>query len=560
MSKRFQVDPFDLLGQKEPFPIAMHLPGKVQLKLEIAWNSFHQNFFSGIPVFFQRARMPKDAPKARIFRGCRVEGRIPRKAILAAGLWHVAIFVMPWPQLPAAPKHDNPFENTVLTWSGPVEDLPLVNIPKSKPKAVAKREVDEAPPAKGADAYHPRQNIFTDPVHPTHPRQTLVNPAAPAEAPKILPTLPNIVQLADTPGPARPRLEISQQTLAKLRPHEVKRKATTDAPNPDLPNLEQRPAEISLAAAPTPAKPKLEINAGSAPRLAEKTQEGEVVPPPEVAATNPGTAGGPANTLIALSAAPAPPAPVVAVPQGNLAARVSISPEGRQPGTPGGTGTAPSGVTVASNTGSDLGGGGRSDIGISISGGNPRPKASISGLGDGRNLSLSKSVAAAKRPDANAAVEDLPDRTGPPDFAALPPGAKPESIFSSRHVYQMNVNMPNLNSVTGSWIIRFSELHLAGARRDPGNVSAPVPVLKVDPKYPQMLIEEHVEGEVILYGVIRPDGTVDSIQLVKGIDEQLDANSITAFSQWKFEPATREGQPVPLEAIVHIPFRGPGRP
>jgi len=207
-----------------------------------------------------------------------------------------------------------------------------------------------------------------------------------------------------------------------------------------------------------------------------------------------------------------------------------------------------------------LGGGGRSDIGISISGGNPRPKASISGLGDGRNLSLSKSVAAAKRPDANAAVEDLPDRTGPPDFAALPPGAKPESIFSSRRVYQMNVNMPNLNSVTGSWIIRFSELHLAGARRDPGNVSAPVPVLKVDPKYPQMLIEEHVEGEVILYGVIRPDGTVDSIQLVKGIDEQLDANSITAFSQWKFEPATREGQPVPLEAIVHIPFRGPGRP
>ena len=560
MSKRFQVDAFDLLGQKEPFPIAMHLPGKVQLKLEIAWNSFHQNFFSGIPVFFQRARMPKDAPKARIFRGCRVEGRIPRKAILAAGLWHVAIFVMPWPQLPAAQKHDNPFENTVLTWSGPIEDLPLVNIPKTKPKAVAKGEVNEAPPAKGADAYHPRQNIFTDPVHPTHPRQTLVNPAAAPAAPKILPTLPNIVQLADTPGPARPRLEISQQTLAKLRPHEVRRKATTDAPNPDLPNLEQRPAEISLAAAATPAKPMLEINAGSAPRLAEKTQEGEVVPPPEVAATNPGTAGGPTNTLIALSAAPAPPAPVVAVPQGNLAARVSISPGGRQPGTPGGTGTAPSGATVASNAGSDLGGGGRSDIGISISGGNPRPKASISGLGDGRNLSLSKSVAAAKRPDANAAVEDLPDRTGPPDFAALPPGAKPESIFSSRRVYQMNVNMPNLNSVTGSWIIRFSELHLAGARRDPGNVSAPVPVLKVDPKYPQMLIEEHVEGEVILYGVIRPDGTVDSIQLVKGIDEQLDANSITAFSQWKFEPATREGQPVPLEAIVHIPFRGPGRP
>ena len=560
MSKRFQVDPFDLLGQKEPFPIAVYLPGKVQLKLEIAWNSFRQNFFSGIPVLFQLTRVPKDAPKVRIFRGCRVEGRIPRKAILAAALWHIAIFVMPWPQLPAAQKRDNPFEGTVLTWSGPVEDLPLVNIPKAKPKVAAKRQANETPPAKGADAYHPRQNIFTDPVHPTHPRQTLVNPAAPPDAPKILPTLPNIVQLAEAPGPARPRLEISEQTLAKLRPHEVKRKATTDSPSSDLPNLEQRAAEMSLAAVSTPAKPRLEINAGSAPRLAERTQEGEVVPPPEVAATNPAAAGGPSNTLIALSAAPAPPTPVVAIPQGNLAARVSVSPEGKQPGVPGGTGTAPSGATAASNAGADLGPGSGSDIGISISGGSPRPKAGVSGLGEGRNLSFSKSVAALKRPDPNATVEDLPERTGPPNFTALPPGAKPEQIFSSRHVYQMNVNMPNLNSVTGSWIIRFSELHLAGAKRDPGNVSAPVPVLKVDPKYPQTLIEEHVEGEVILYGVIRPDGTVDSIQLVKGIDEQLDANSITAFSQWKFEPATREGQPVPLEAIVHIPFRGPGRP
>ena len=552
MFKKFQVDPFDLLGQREPFPVAVYLPGRVQLKLEIAWNSFHQNFFSGIPVFFQRTRVPKDAPRVRIFRGCRVEGKIPRKAILAAALWHVAIFVVPWPQLPAAQKRGNPFENTELTWSGPIEDLPLVNIPKAKPKAVARREVREAPPAKGADAYHPRQTIFTDPVHPTHPRQTLVNTAAPPEA-------PNVVQLAATAGPARPRLEISEQTLAKLRPHEVKRKATTDAPSPDLPNLEQRPAAMSLASVPTPATPKLEINAGSAPRLAEKTREGEVVPPPEVTAASSSMGGGPSSTLIALSAAPAPPAPVVTVPQGNLAARVSISPEGKQPGVPAGSGTAPSRANDASSAAADLGGGGKSDIGVSISGGNPRPKATVSGLGDGRDLSFSKSVAAVKRPDPNATIEDLPDRTGPPNFAALPPGAKPEQIFSARHVYQMNVNMPNLNSVTGSWIIRFSELHLAGAKRDTGNVSAPVPVLKVDPKYPQTLIEEHVEGEVILYGVIRPDGTVDSIQLVKGIDEQLDANSITAFSQWKFEPATREGQPVPLEAIVHIPFRGPSR-
>lgn len=123
----------------------------------------------------------------------------------------------------------------------------------------------------------------------------------------------------------------------------------------------------------------------------------------------------------------------------------------------------------------------------------------------------------------------------------------------------MNVNMPNLNSVTGSWIIHFSELHLPGAVRTSGEVIAPGPLRKVDPKYPQDLMKDHVEGEVILYGVIRPDGAVDSVQLVRGIDEQLDANAIVAFRQWKFHPATKDGQPVAIEAIVHIPFRGPER-
>ena len=88
-------------------------------------------------------------------------------------------------------------------------------------------------------------------------------------------------------------------------------------------------------------------------------------------------------------------------------------------------------------------------------------------------------------------------------------------------------------------------------------IAEPTPLHKVDPKYPPTLIADHVEGEVILYAVIRRDGSVDSIQIVKGIDEQLDANSMSALAQWKFRPATKQGEPVELEAIVHIPFRLP---
>ena len=201
---------------------------------------------------------------------------------------------------------------------------------------------------------------------------------------------------------------------------------------------------------------------------------------------------------------------------------------------------------------------GKNGMDVSISGGQPPANNGISGSGVPLKLSLPDSHALILKPEAHAKTVDAPERTGPPNFAALPPSAQPEQIFASKKVYKMLVNMPNLNSATGSWILNFSELstntqcpHLAS------DVSAPGPVRKVDPKYPPTLIKEHVEGEVVLYAVIRADGSVDSIQLVRGIDEQLDANAMQALSQWKFRPAIKQGTPVDLEAIVHIPFHAP---
>jgi protein TonB len=124
--------------------------------------------------------------------------------------------------------------------------------------------------------------------------------------------------------------------------------------------------------------------------------------------------------------------------------------------------------------------------------------------------------------------------------------------------------MPNLSSAMGSWILSFTELREddpvrgtpAGAMPGPmADLIGPVPLRKVDPKYPPALIQEKIEGEVVLYAIIRRDGTVDSIQLVSGLDDQLDTNAMEALSRWKFRPGERAGSPVELEAIVHIPFR-----
>jgi TonB family protein len=567
MQSTVRVNPFDLLGQEEIFPRPIRLPGLVQPKLEIAWDSFHQNFFSGLAVFFKPAKLSKELAADNIFQDCYIKGRIPRVAMVAAVLLHVFVFMLPWSLVPVA-GHSNPeLENAEVTWSGPINDFPLLEIKREKAKLQPKGEVNKPLPAEGADAFHPRQRIYTDPSRPTHPRQTLIHPAAPADAPKFLPEMPNIVQLENTSAPARPHMEISDKTLAKLRPRMTTKTTTTAAlPTLDVPNVEQRTAEVSLAVQPdAPAKPKLEINATSAPHVAERKESGENAPTPDMASpavSNPGNAS---STFIALAATPGPVAPV-ATPQGNLAARVAISPDGRVPGVPGGAKNSAAGGTGGEESGSNgAAGAGKNSVGISISGGNPKPNTTASGLGGSGRLVIPRNSTAAmmKRGDAGAVHEDAMERSGPPNFAALPPGANPELIFSSKRVYSMNVNMPNLNSATGSWIIHFSELHFGNPGNDPAHssaeLSAPEPLRKVDPKYPQDLILQHVEGQIVLYAVIRKTGKVDSIQVVRSLDPELDANSVSAFAEWKFQPASKDSQPVDLEAIVYIPFHAPPR-
>jgi TonB family protein len=569
-SDRFQ-SALNLLGQATAPSVSPVVspaqPGDlVGPHLEVQWGAFRQGIGSSLRALFARAAASTDGPAGTAFKDCWVERRVPRRALVAAALWHVVFFAMPFPQLLLSAHKKPAFRDFELTWSGPVNDLPLVEIPRQRAKPSPRGEPNKPLTPQGADAFHPRQRIFTDPVHPTHARQTLINPAAPFEPPKFLPNLPNMVELQRAAAPTRPRLQISEATLKKLRPRQRRVARVTSAPLPDVPNMEQRAADVSLVATRNaPARPKLELNAGAAPRVAPRAQTGDAGPAPEVGATQLSAANGSAAALIALSATPAPPAPVVQPPQGNLAARISISPEGTQRGVPGGAPNAtPEATGAAGASGSSGGSGsgdgaGKSSIGVSISGGNPATGNGVSGLGGAAKISRPSVRALITRPDPRVSIDDVPGRIGPPNFATLPAGAKPEQIFASKRVYTLNVNMPNLNSATGSWILNFSELRSNpdGPRIVSSDLTGPSPLKKVDPKYPPSLVSDRVEGEVVLYAVIRRNGSVDSIQLVHGIDEQLDANAMDALGQWKFRPAAKGGTPVELEAIVHIPFRVP---
>jgi TonB family protein len=530
-----------------------------RLDLGVDWGSPWHDFRSSVHDYFRGPRAPENSelPADSALRGEWIEEKIPGRAVTASALWHVAIvglLLLPiWHFLASDPPNLAPVR-IELTWTNPAEDLPPVSLPGRDLKPSPKGDPAKPLPQKGADAFHPRQTILSQPAIVTHPRQTLIQPDAPPTPPKIEVPLPNIVEWAAPRMPAKPRMSVASTNASpQMRHHTV-----NDFAAPELVNQEKTPGPLDIAASPTinqqPRMPVEPMSRAVAARRATQTETGAA---PEIGAAN--SAGDDSlHRVIALSASPAPPAPEVSVPQGNLAARIAISPEGKQPGAPGGAENSAAGNGGAGGGASDSGGrganansgSGSSPTAVSITGGNAH--AGSGGIAPaGRattKLNLKPMLALDAPPSAHH---------GPAVIGAIDPKLPPEVILSGKEIYTLHIDMPNLTSVTGNWVMNFAQLDEGTPPfiKPTGKLSGPSLISKVDPKYPQTLIKEHVDGEVVLYAIIRKDGSVDSIQLVHGIDPQLDKNSMDALSRWVFRPATREGQPVELEAIVHIPFQ-----
>jgi TonB family protein len=515
-----------------------------RLDLGVEWGSRGEEFRTSLRDFFAGPRAPKDGelPDAPVLRVEWIRGRLPGRAFLASCAWHVAviwILILPiWGFLPATKPTLAPVQ-IELTWYVAPQDLPPISLrspmAKSKPLPSKPIETTKTPTQPGANAYHPRQTILSVPVRVTHPRQTLIQPSEPPAPPKVAPPLPNIVQWASEERP-KLQLPLSPKASAPRIEHRAVRNVTA----PEVANGGKGPVPLDIVS-PTVAQPQLRIPLGGASaavakRRAKRADAGPA-PAPEIGANAAEGETG-LHRLIALSATPAPPAPEVSVPQGNLAARISISPEGPKPGVPGSLENRSAKAVGGSANAGEL------PAAVSVSGGSAR--AGAGGIAPARRL-ISKPMTRYEPPVASR---------GPVNPAALDPSLPPEKILSGKEVYTMHVNLPNLTSVTGSWILNFAQLD-EDARppfKPKGQLSGPVPYEKADPKYPPDLIKAHVQGEVVLYAIIRKDGSVDSIQVVRSLDPELDRNAIAALAKWKFRPGTRAGVPVDLEAVVHVPF------
>jgi periplasmic protein TonB len=91
-------------------------------------------------------------------------------------------------------------------------------------------------------------------------------------------------------------------------------------------------------------------------------------------------------------------------------------------------------------------------------------------------------------------------------------------------------------------------------RRLHSGIRAPDKVVNVTPIYPAVAREARREGVVILEAVIDASGNVTSARVLRG-DPLLDQAALDAVQQWKFKPATLNGEAIPVVMTVTVQFK-----
>lgn len=486
------------------------------------------------------------------------------------------------PHAVASPK----FEHSQVIYYSPSDYLPPLDT----------REASSAPPEK-ADPEFSRQPIISVPAEADNRTQTIVTP--PKIKLKREVALPNMVAWADA---KQPRLAIPDAPLTPAA--DIRRMPQMEnsvvSPPPDAARTDLRrnaPALQNSVVAPPPELQSSNAHAGyqvlepaliapppnvqvaavralgqmdiapsaviaPAPQLpvaAQRTApEGRlatggvavVPPPPSVSGSGTSSAAGARGRVIALSLHPAVGAPPEN-PAGNRRGTFAATPEGHV-----GASGSPGSSAVATNGGSAHGTAPvKNELPSGLYVGKTAQPASLIAGNSGAN-----STSATVNPKllASAQPPRLTTTTTRPAESEAKLSEVEKPVFAGRKFYSLTLNMPNLNSAGGSWVIRFAERNRERSHGDNTaveNLSQPMATKKVDPAYPLQLMRENVAGTVILYAVIHADGTVGDVRVLRGVDERLDRFASDAVAQWKFQPAMKNGTAVDVEATFQIPFR-----
>jgi len=527
---------------------------------------WHRVFLSNLLDLFRHKPQPPlrlVSPSAAFWPDVFVVRPLPWKRFAESLVYHTLAIALLWAVAQLPPRRaalvDPPaFSKPDVIYYEASEYLPPLDTADPKIHAPQKGAPVPAPPpliSLPPDADNRTQPIVTPPELKLNQEVPLPNIVAWSQpAPEVpLAATAGAYRDLQTPmlaAPVAPSPEVHSE-VSRHDPTFVQPAVVQPPPQLENPAM-RRPGDISIGhaevVAPAPQLPVAEQRTVAAMRQATLGDAGAAVVPPPPSLQGTGTPT-PNGRLIALGIHPIAPTAPVEAPAGNRRGTFAATPEGKA----GAKGTPDLADTSGSNAkGSGKGSGtGSGDRGLGI------PPGIF--VGAGPNSSTVEGNSKGKTSDGSRLTADAP----PPRVTSMPRHSASEpsennpteierKVFGGRRSYSMTLNVPNLNSAAGSWVIHFAEME---GTSEKGELVAPLATQEVDPGYPLELMRHNVQGTVTLYAVIRSDGSVSQVRVLNSVDDRLDDYACAALSRWKFRPAMKNGNPVALEAVVMIPFR-----
>jgi len=95
-----------------------------------------------------------------------------------------------------------------------------------------------------------------------------------------------------------------------------------------------------------------------------------------------------------------------------------------------------------------------------------------------------------------------------------------------------------------------------GAYRPGNGVTLPRVLHEERPQYTSDAMRAKVQGTVLLECVVKPDGSVGDVQVIRSLDPTfgLDQQAVVAARKWRFAPGTRLGEAVPVLITIELTF------
>jgi len=91
-------------------------------------------------------------------------------------------------------------------------------------------------------------------------------------------------------------------------------------------------------------------------------------------------------------------------------------------------------------------------------------------------------------------------------------------------------------------------------RITPG-IRPPKATYSPDPKFPDLPRDAESRGIVVMVVGVNQKGHVQAVRVLRSDEKAFEQSAVATVRKWKFKPAEKDGQPVPVQVTVEMKFQ-----